>query len=203
MEPESLSKPEKAVGVGKALKSGHVGIFAKLGSTATAPKAKGPSWRERLEEARKKKHKQDLSEESDISEDEEGDEDDDEDRDVSEEDEFSEWGGIASEHEDAEAEERGEKEELNSEHEEEDSDKEGSGIESEVEERDNGNFEEVQRRAKEFKDWAREQSGLGASLSNISSLPKVLPSQLRPPLARQEQETVTEQSLNSEPRKQV
>src|ERR1700737_390358 len=37
--------------------------------------------------------------------------------------------------------------------------------------------ESLQRGAKDFKAWAREQSGLGDSISNISSLPQILPEQ--------------------------
>jgi hypothetical protein len=35
--------------------------------------------------------------------------------------------------------------------------------------------ENIRRRANEFKNWAREQSGLGDSVSNISSLPQLAP----------------------------
>jgi hypothetical protein len=37
--------------------------------------------------------------------------------------------------------------------------------------------EAAQRRARDFKLWAREQSGLGTSISNIDSLPALLPGQ--------------------------
>jgi hypothetical protein len=39
--------------------------------------------------------------------------------------------------------------------------------------------ENAQQRAKHFKLWAREQSGLGSSISNISSLPALPPTEMQ------------------------
>ena len=192
-----ISKPSESVEVGKALKSGTVTAFAKLGSKSTAKKSTQPSWRERLEESRKRKQKDDLSDESDVSESED---------EVEEEDgdDFSEWNGIASEagDEDAGKSQEGEQE-SDSGNEEQDPVDDEPESESEGE-RDNETVEDVQRRAKQFKDWAREQSGLGATASNISTLPKVLPNQLRPltPISQHE-ETLPAQSSNGSDHKKV
>jgi len=193
----AVSKPSESLEVGKALKSGTVTAFAKLGSKSAAKKSTQPSWRERLEESRKRKQKDDLSDESDVSES----EDDVQDEDG---DDFSEWNGIASELEDEDVGQSQEGEdEPDSGNEEQDPVDDESESESEAE-RDIETVEDVQRRAKQFKDWAREQSGLGATASNISTLPKVLPNQLRPPAPiSQQEETRPAQSFNGTDRKKV
>lgn len=43
-----------------------------------------------------------------------------------------------------------------------------------------GEAGDTQTRAKEFKEWAREQSGLGGTVSNISSLPQLPPELAKP-----------------------
>lgn len=115
-----------------------------------------PSWRERLEQSRKPRN-DDISSQSD-------------------DDEFSDWSGISS------------SESVDGGHDEDGKGKPSDGEEEELDEVSESEDEELsfdtdgdtQQRAKNFKDWAREKSGLGPTVSNISSLPTTIPDSLKP-----------------------
>lgn len=156
------------------------------GADSKTKKRKRPakmSWRERLEISKKKRMDDEtssLSEISDVHREEEEDDDG----------EFSEWNGFSDEASgeditDQETYLNGEKEQpvVVARH--------PSGSASDSEEEDN------RSRALNFKNWAREQSGFGPSVSNLSSLPKIPPGTTTRPsntdVPNEEKETPEEQ----------
>jgi hypothetical protein len=167
--PNEVNHMDSSVVVGAALKAGSGQASAdRVSSRKTRNTQIEPSWRQRLEEARKKPDDDD----SDLSE-----------WGMSSEDgsEFSDWNGFS----DVEA-TNPEVETTNShltllEPENEDNlssiekySPSSKSIDNDLYDSD----ENAKRRAEHFKLWAREQSGLGHLPSNISTLP-VLPSKTR------------------------
>jgi len=149
--------------LGSALKRSDVESSEKP-TTKRRKRNDKPSWRERLEQSRKPRN-DDISSQSD-------------------DDEFSDWSGISSsesvdggnDDEDGNGKSRdGEEDELD------------EVSESEDEESSSDSDGDTKQRAKNFKDWAREKSGLGPSVSNISGLPTTIPDSLKPKISIQNQ----------------
>jgi hypothetical protein len=160
------SLPEKAIpsAVGTALKG-----TASVSDTFTGKKKKKTklSWRERLNSMQKIPNEE-QSESSESDEMSSGDDS-----------EYSDWDGFSGKNS---ADDAGSEAADDDESEHSDDGSEASEDEEEPEtdnysSESNDDTEDVRRRAKDFKNWARDQSGLGDSMSNISSLPQLLPEQ--------------------------
>ena len=158
---ESSSQNINPSTIGAALKSG---ISSLQPSRKKQKSQNKPSWRERLEYSRKDSSDSDTSvSDSNTS--------------TSNDDDYSDWSGLG-----------GENEQANSVVHEETAHRDSSEGDDEIppqdtdeveaanlSQTDSDGGEDVHQRASQFKSWAREQSGFGSSLSNISSLP-ALPS---------------------------
>jgi len=151
---ESSAHNTNLTAFGTALKSG----FSNHGPTRTKQKPQNKlSWRERLEYNRKDKGDSDAN----IS---------DSDASTSNEDDYSDWSGFASESDHAEL-------VIHKESVDPQSSESDDGIpppatqQLRVADSLDDSGENLHQRASQFKLWAREQSGFGNTLSNISSLP--------------------------------
>lgn len=147
--------------VGAALKPGVSQAITPVAALRKLKRRLEPSWRQRLQEARKKP----VDEASDAS--------DSGMTSLSEEDgEFSDWSGFSEGDVDLEVHDQHLTPEPENVISPSSDPSEAEKLESE-EERNDGE-EDVVQRAKDFKVWAREQSGFGGSRSNIDSLPPLL-----------------------------
>lgn len=148
--------------IGAALKSGASKDFTER---VTRPKKRQSkiSWRQRLQDARKRPHEDN----SDLSG---------SDSSLSSDSEFSSWSGFSSDED--EAVEEAHNGDINGHTEGSQDEDDPSDSEDEREQdADKRQRIDVIQRAKGFKEWAREQTGLGGSVSNITSLPVLPPGQ--------------------------
>lgn len=175
--------------VGAALRSGVSQAIPEYTAVRKSRKRQlKPGWRQRLEDARKalKYEESDISASSMSS---------------SEDSEFSDWNGfsdgefpdvvIGNKHEPMEP-----GNEANS---------TPGPYEADTSERYdsfNDGEENTHQKAREFKLWAREQSGFGPSLSNIASLPELPPRQLQPTLAVLEKQVDPPASSDNDTKRQ-
>jgi hypothetical protein len=169
----SASSPIVTVpSVGTALKKDTIQRIVRASHAAKRKSRSRPSWRDRLANQRSS-YGNEVSEGSSF--------DTSSDSDI--ESEYSEWNGISDGDEaedvpgDVHTDNRAQSPGVSSAvplvaDEKTDTDPESSNTENSSEGEDDGN---AQTRAKEFKEWAREQSGFGGSISNISSLPQLPP----------------------------
>jgi hypothetical protein len=150
---------------GGALKSNGFPVAKRKTKKAST----GQTWRERMQEARGMPN-MDSNMSDDHSEYSESD---------SESEEYSEWSGLSdTEPGEEQLAKSVEKEPPESDHgDDEENEQNASSEVDDVQDAD-GN---IQERAKQFTDWARQQSGFGGSAPNLSSLPQI-PKKLRKPV---------------------
>lgn len=181
--------------VGTALKKGISQTLARTSHAAKRKRTSRPSWRERLAN-QQDSNDNGVSEGSDF----------DTSSEIDSEGQYSDWTGFSDGdeaedlHDNAHTNPQAQSSEISLVaphilHEEIDNDPGSSDIENSSEDEDDG---DVQTRAKEFKKWAREQSGFGGSISNISSLPQ-LPTGLKKPHILTVDEPVAAKVENSKP----
>src|SRR5579862_4572464 len=158
LQPMSTASPIAPIALlGTALKKADTVATVEVNPRKRKRQEK-MSWRERLELSRKKPA-EDQSSQSEMSES----------SSEEEEEDFSDWNGLSGDDEDDGGEDLPEQ---NGEYPLDSAQTNGSSI-SDVS--SDSEDEQLRQRAGEFKNWAREQSGLGPSVSNISSLPPIPP----------------------------